>query len=118
MQVWVRRERSKAGRPGYGTPSSDHAEVATSVSWARVFTGCFAVITPSAFTAIAKGFSGMPRTRAHSASGTAMTGTPAGSRTTLSLPGAGTLFRRGQRLLFEVKYGAERDVDLHEFIRV
>jgi hypothetical protein len=30
----------------------------------------------------------------------------------------GALFRRGKRLLFEVKYGAERDVDLHEFIRV
>ena len=30
----------------------------------------------------------------------------------------GVLFRRGKRLLFEVKYGAERDVDLHEFIRV
>jgi hypothetical protein len=26
----------------------------------------------------------------------------------------GVLFRRGRHLLFEVKYGAERDVDLHE----
>ena len=30
----------------------------------------------------------------------------------------GALFRRGKRLLFEVKYGAERDVYLYEFIRV
>jgi hypothetical protein len=29
----------------------------------------------------------------------------------------GALFRHGKRLLFEVKYGAERDVDLHELTR-
>jgi hypothetical protein len=64
-----------------------------SVSWATVFTGCFAVITPSAFTAIAKGLPGMPKTRAQSSSGTARTRTPAGSRSTLSLPGAITAIR-------------------------
>ncbi len=30
----------------------------------------------------------------------------------------GALFRCCRHLLLEVKYGAQRDVDLHEFIRV